>query len=224
MSVWVWRAPPGLSDVGWPPRAPPACPWVLMVLLLSGRSPTAPEGAQLPLCPDNLHRLAEWLSPCSTSLALVTPEFCADPAPGQSVTCPCMEENGCLVSSPKCFKFSVRRKQALIITSSLLRSRQNKLLLSCNCESPLWMVAKGRWGDDVIPNSFRFPICQGGKSRLYCQAKLTDHLFRKVSQGQWAQIWGWAAKKVEGRWTLGEKTDLELSHEVLGIQQQSLPV
>lgn len=67
------------------------------------------------------------------------------------VTCPCMGEDGgkqlgCLVSSPKCSKFSVGKRQALIITSSLLWSRRSKLLLSCNCESPLWMVAQGRQG------------------------------------------------------------------------------
>lgn len=160
-------------------------------------------------------------------LALPTPQFSADPAPGQPVTCPCIYtgESGLAAQSPlqNVPSFLSGKDRHLLLPALSSGADRTSCSYLATVSHPFRWWQREDWGDDVIPNSFGFPICQGGKSRLYCQAKLTDHLFRKVSRGQWAQICGWAAKKVEDRWALGEQTDLELSHAVLEIQEQSLP-
>lgn len=98
------------------------------------------------------------------------------------------KQPGHLVSSPKCSKFSVGERQELIITSSLLWSIQNKLLLSCNCESPLWMVAKGRQGWWCNPYLFQVPHLPRRKSRLPGKAYrpfVQEGIMRAVGTDLW---------------------------------------
>lgn len=154
---------------------------------------------------------------CLLALRVCMPEFCADSVPGQPVTCPCNHKKTAWPPSllSKMFQVFCQGKTGINYyqLSPLEQTEQAALILQ------LWVTpldgGKGRQGWWCNAYLFQVPHLPRRKSRLYCQAKLIDHLFRKVSQGQWAQICGWAAKKVEDRWALGEQRDLELSHAVL---------